>query len=98
MKTILKTGGRKAKAGFMLLLVVSMVVYSSLFAAPKPAQAQWAVADAPLLAAITGKNTHDTVLGVLTESVVLAVVNGANYFTSQLAYQAALAVTSDCPG
>ena len=80
-----------------MMFVVS-VVLSSLLGSAKPALAQFPVTDASVVGQMTKNSIAHQIEYALVESAVVAVVNSANYFTEQLAYQAAKALTSDCPG
>ena len=92
------TTKRTLKLSALLAMFVAGVVTTTMLAVPKPALAVLPVADAPLTSLIAGNAVSDKITDLLVESAVVAVVNGANYFTQQLAYQAAKALTSDCPG
>src|SRR5512143_1531068 len=92
------TGGKRLKAT-ALLAVLSIGVFSSLLlSSPKPAQAQGVTFDSGLNPFFVGDQVKKSIGDVLVESAVLAVVNGVNYFAQQIAYSAAVALTSDCPG
>lgn len=88
---------RSVKEGIALALF-AFVFAAAGFAAPRAVNAQMAVADAPVLGALVGSDVKRDVLDVIVESATVAVTNAVNYFTSQLAYQLAVSITSDCPG
>jgi len=80
-----------------LLFVVAVIVSAPLLLAPKPAQA-FPTEDIVTETQTTVVNVWNTLKDNLVEGAVSALVNGANYFLSKLAYEAAVALTSDCPG
>ncbi len=92
------TTKRTLKLSALLAMFVAGVVTITTLTVPKPALAVLPVADAPLTSLVAGNAASDKIEHLLVESAVIAVVNGTNYFTQQLAYQAAKALTSDCPG
>ncbi len=80
------------------LLAVAIVAPSLLFSAATPAHAQISVVGGPVVVTDTFANVHKTLADSLVEAAALSVVNSVNYFATQLAYQAAVALTSDCNG
>ncbi|HTM69020.1 MAG TPA: hypothetical protein VL426_07045 [Candidatus Binatia bacterium] len=89
--------GRKAMATFLLFLFGFFLASSTLlFGSPRQANAQYT--DPITSVQTTTTNVWTTIKDAFVEAAVTAVVNGVNYFTSQLAYTAAVALTSDCPG
>lgn len=90
---------RQIRSGFGLL-VFSLAFITAAVGRPAYAQMGGPTIEAPgpLLTAIVGDSIDRSVTDVLVETSVIALTNALNYFTSQIAYQAALAITSDCPG
>src|SRR5688572_10395732 len=90
--------GKKARrqAATFLLGVFSFAIVSTLVLAPRPTQAQYT--DPITSIQTTTTNVWTTIKDAFVEAAVTAVVNGVNYFTSQMAYTLAVALTSDCPG
>lgn len=87
---------RKGIASFLLLVLGVSTALGMTFGRPAPVYAipVEVTADAPFTAFFVRNETN---LG-LAESAAVAVVGAANYFLSQIAYSAAVALTSDCPG
>jgi hypothetical protein len=84
---------RDAAAGLVLVAVLAV---GSL--RPAPTSAQLPVFDPAQFAQNTTTFVKDLINDVLVEGAVPAVLSGINYFMSQLAYKAAVALTSECPG
>lgn len=59
---------------------------------------KFAYAQVPLPVVDIPQFTKSTIKDVLVNSAVAAVLSGTNYLVAQLAYQAAVAITSECPG
>ncbi|HTK04012.1 MAG TPA: hypothetical protein VL500_00340 [Candidatus Eisenbacteria bacterium] len=88
--------GRRTIATFLLFLFAFVLASSTLLGGPRKANAQYT--DPITSVQTTTTNVWTTIKDAFVEAAVTAVVNGVNYFTSQLAYTAAVALTSDCPG
>lgn len=84
-------------ASFLLFVLGLLISAPFLLIAPKPAQA-FPTEDIITETQTTVVNVWNTLKDNLVEGAVSALVNGANYFLSKLAYEAAVALTSDCPG
>ncbi|MEY4745255.1 MAG: hypothetical protein RL272_1200, partial [Candidatus Parcubacteria bacterium] len=87
--------GRRLKATFMLGLL-SFALATSAFFDVKPARAQYTDPITSIQTTVT--NVWTTIKDAFVEAAVTALVNGVNYFGSQMAYTLAVALTSDCPG
>lgn len=91
-----RLSSRKGKASFLLFVLTIGAVSSFALATPKPAYAQYV--DPITSIQTTVSNVWSTLKEGLVQGAGVAILNGANYFLQQLAYQAAVALTSDCPG
>ncbi len=86
-------------ASALLSVLLFAAVAGMLFASPRPAQAQGIpVGDSILESDVIARNVKNTLSQTLVEAAVTSVVNGVNYFTTQIAYQAAVALTTSCNG
>src|SRR3989339_769180 len=88
---------RKIAATFLLFVLGAGLSLSLLFAHPKPAYA-FPTEDIVTETQTTVVNVFNTIKDNLVEGAVSALVNGANYFLSKMAYELAVSLTSDCPG
>ena len=91
--------GRKARrtaAAFLLFVFGFAVAGAAFLSGAKPVSAQYTDPITSVQTTVT--NTFNTIKDAFVEAAVTAVVNGVNYFGTQVAYSLAVALTSDCPG
>lgn len=89
---------RRKGASLLLFLLISAVVISPFALAPRPARAQWAVFDAIVAGQLGWRDAQENIWLTMAEGAAVAVVGAADFFIQQMAYSAAVALTSDCPG
>ncbi|MEA3249028.1 MAG: hypothetical protein U9Q03_01575 [Patescibacteria group bacterium] len=88
----------RVRASFLLFVFLFFVSAPLLLLAPRSVQAQDTHPEIITDTQTTVTNIWGTLTDNLVEGAVTALVSGANYFLSKLAYEAAVALTSDCPG
>jgi hypothetical protein len=92
-------GARWRHLSALVSVFVLSIVFGTLLIGARPAKAQgYPVVDWPAYFDRHVQVVENTLSNTLVEAAVVSVVNGINYFTQQLAYQAAVALTSACPG
>ncbi|MBN1585180.1 hypothetical protein JW899_02315 [Candidatus Uhrbacteria bacterium] len=91
-------GWQRSAVSGLMVLAIFLSSAAGVTLLPKPAQANLPVADSTLIAGETSKAILSTIKDNLIEGVVMALANGVNYFTTQLAYQLAMSLSTDCPG
>ncbi|MBU1029332.1 hypothetical protein KKE28_03960, partial [Patescibacteria group bacterium] len=91
-----KTWLEKITATLLLFVFALGISAPLLLANPKPAQAQFSVPISDTQTTIV--NIWDTLKDQFVGGAISALVNGANYFLSKLAYELAVSLTADCPG
>lgn len=88
---------RRRGASLLLFLLVSAVVISPFALAPRPAKA--IPVEDPMQWSLMGwAQAQENIWLTMAEGAAVAVVGAADYFIQQMAYSAAVALTSDCPG
>ncbi|MFH2063022.1 MAG: hypothetical protein ABIJ46_02595, partial [bacterium] len=98
MKGDRKRGTFRRLAAACLLFVFGVgLALPALFANARPALA-FPTEDIVTETQTTVVNVFNTIKDNLVEGAVSALVNGANYFLSKMAYELAVSLTSDCPG
>jgi len=84
-------------ATFLLFVLGIGLALPFLLARPKPAYA-FPTEDIVTETQTTVVNVFSTLKDNLVEGAVSALVSGASYFLSKMAYELAVSLTSDCPG
>lgn len=88
---------RRRGASLLLFLLISAVVISPFALAPRPARA--IPVEDPMQWSLMGwAQAQENIWLTMAEGAAVAVVGAADYFLQQMAYSAAVALTSDCPG
>jgi hypothetical protein len=91
-----KTLFSRVIASFLLFVFALGLGVPLFLANPKPAHAQLSVPISDTQTTIV--NIWDTLKDQFVGGAISALVNGANYFLSKLAYELAVSLTADCPG
>ena len=92
-----RTAFGKMAATFLLFVLGIGLALPFLLARPKPAYA-FPTEDIVTETQTTVVNVFSTLKDNLVEGAVSALVSGASYFLSKMAYELAVSLTSDCPG